>query len=251
MLEFDTGTALKPYPSLPGSFHGKIWTNRPIYVTDVNTVSMKGAKGRVKSYKFTELATGNVTNDLLAGTPYDIEIKLESYPRYFHNTREIINDYGVLELISFKDANGRGRMWIPELHIDGEPATDKWVPLMSPEGAACMISMPVDVKTGRELKNAKILVDGVDIHRNAPGDIYFCEECMCGTYTDCGFGEHYITVTKKDYKDFSKLILLEDGDIISIWPIMERTPEQKGQANDSLSTPPTQQRPTVKITLYP
>lgn len=250
MLEFDTGTSLTPYPSLPGTFYGRIWTRRPIFVTSVKTVSMKGAKGRVKSYKFIEPTTGIVTNDLLADTQYNIVVKLESYPRYFHNTSEIVNDYGALELTSFEDANGRGRMWIPELRIDGEPATDKWVPLMSPEGAVCMVSMPMDADTGSELRNAKILVDGVDVHRYAPGDIYFCEECMCGSYTRCEFGEHYITVTKKDYNNFSKRVLLEDGDLVSIWPLMERTPRAEGQTEDAPPPSLKQQRATVKLTLY-
>lgn len=247
MLEFSTGTALTPYPSLPGKFHGKIRTKRQIYVTDVKAVSMKGAKGRVMSYKITDIATGVKTNDLSAGIPYDIEVKLDSYPRYFHNMTEIANDYGTLELISFEDANGRGRLWIPELQIDGEPATDKWIPLTSPEGAVCMIAMPEDERTGNELRNAGVWVDGVDIHRHAPGDIYFCKECMCGAYTTCEFGEHDITIKKKGYNDFSQLVVLENGDLVNVQPIMSRVQQVEGLGKD---ISPGRTRPVVKITLY-
>lgn len=246
MPEFDTGDAMIPYPSLPGVFKGEIILYRPIYVTGVKTVAMKGTKGRVKSYKFTDPTTGVQTNDLFAGYPYKIEVKLDSYPRYFHNITEIANDYGILKLTSFKDANKKGRIWIPVLQIDGEPAIDTWVTLMQAGSAVCMVDMPLAAETGNELRNAEVWVDGTYIHRYAPGDIYFCDGCMCGEYTDCDFGTHTITIVKTGYVNFNQEITLDDGDIINIQPLMERPTLSVNALSRSADTP----KAVAKITLF-
>jgi hypothetical protein len=235
MPAFDTGDALIPYPSLPGVFKGQIILNRPVYVTDVTTIPMKGTKGQVKSYKFTDPATGIPTDDLSEGRLYNIEIKLDSYPHYFHNVQEIETTYGLLTHTSFKDINGRGRMWIPTLEIEGDPAMDKWVPLMSAESAVCMVDMPTDAKANIELRNAEIWIDGIYIHRHAPGDVYFCEGCMCGEYIDCGFGEHTVTIVKKGYNNFEQVITPQEGDLINISPLMTRGAATKTSLNSTLN----------------
>ncbi|MEA1998103.1 MAG: hypothetical protein U9N61_02085 [Euryarchaeota archaeon] len=211
---------------------------------------MKGAKGRVKSYKFIDPITGVSTNDLIAGHKYNIEIKLDSYPRYFHNKRKVSNDYGTLELESFKDANGRGRIWIPVLQIDGEPAKDKWVPLTSSGSAVCMIGMPTCAETGRELRNTEIWIDNNYIHKYAPEDIYFCAGCLFDTYADCGFGEHLISLVKKGYDTYEQVITLEDGDLIDLDPMLVRTTQTKEQLESATPLTLKQERASVRITLY-
>jgi hypothetical protein len=235
MPAFDTGDSLIPYPSLPGVFKGQIILNRPIYVTDVTTIPMKGTKGQVKSYKFIDPATGVTTEDLDARRSYNIEVKLSSYPHYFHNVSEVETAYGVLTHTSFKDVNGRGRMWIPTLEIEGDPAMDTWVPLMSTESAVCMVDTPLGAKTNTELRNAEIWVDGIYIHRYAPGDVYFCEGCICGVYADCGYGKHTVTIVKKGYINFDQVITPQEGDIINISPVMTRGAPTNADLSTSLN----------------
>lgn len=247
MTAFDTGDTAIPQPSLPGTFKGWLTLWLPVEVTDVKTVSMKGAKGKVKSYKFMDPVTGEECSNLEASKRYYLEVKLTSYPRYFHNTEEIANDYGTLELDSFVDANDHGRTWIPVLRIEGEPAMDAWMPLTDIYSGVCAVGTPLDAGTGTELRNVRIYLDGEDLHKYAPEYIYFCDGCICDPNVSCGFGTHTITLQKANYQDYEEVIHVGASDIIEIVPLMEHTISEEGTLRGGGLS---EGNATVRIVLY-
>ena len=247
MVVYDTGDVAVPYPSLPGTFKGRLMLNEGVTVTKVTTSPMKGTTGAVRSYKIIDPITKSQVIDLSPNVSYNIEVRLSSYPRYFHNIREIRNEYGALTYESFIDSNGRGRMWIPVLKIEGASAAGDWVTLTQLDTGVCMVGEAIDADIMRRIPSAEVYVDGTYIHAYAPETIHFCTGCMCGTYVDCGFGTHTISVRKKGYNEFSQLVSLNAGDTIEVEPILRRSDE--GVLTSSALT--HDKRATVHINLFP
>ena len=223
MVAFDTGDVAVPYPSLPGTFKGRLMLNEGSTITDVSTAPMKGTTGAVRSYKIIDPITKSQVVDLSPNVSYNIEVRLSSYPRYFHNISEIVNELGTLTYESFIDSNGRGRIWIPVLRIEGGSSGGDWVTLTQLDTGVCVISEAIDTDLMRRVPNAEVYVDGVYIHAYAPETLHFCTGCMCGTYVDCEFGTHTISVRKKGYMEFSQLISLNAGDIVEVEPHLEKS----------------------------
>ena len=113
-----------------------------------------------------------------------------------------------------------------------------------------MIGMPTCAETGNELRNTEIWIDNNYIHKYAPEDIYFCAGCLCDSYANCGFGEHLIALVKKGYDRFEQVILVEDGDIIDLDPMLVRTTGTKERIEEAPVLSSEQQRAVVRITLY-
>lgn len=247
MVVFDTGDVAVPYPSLPGTFKGQIVLNKGVTVTKVTTSPMKGTTGNVRSYKIIDPITKNQVVDLSPNVTYNLEVRLSSYPRYFHNMHKIVNEYGTLTYESFIDSNGRGRMWIPVLRIEGASAAGDWVTLTQLDTGVCTIGEAMDTNLMRRIPNAEIWVDGTYIHAYAPETLHFCNGCMCGTYVDCGFGTHTISVRKRGYDEFSQLISLNAGDVVDVEPILQKSKVEV------LTSPVLahDRRATMQINLFP
>lgn len=247
MVVFDTGDVAVPYPSLPGTFKGRLMLNEGVTITKVTTSPMKGTTGAVRSYKIIDPITKSQVIDLSPNVSYNLEVRLSSYPRYFHNIHEIRNEYGSLTYESFIDSNGRGRMWIPVLKIEGASAAGGWVTLTQLDTGVCMVGEAIDADLMRKIPSAEVYVDGVYIHAYAPETIHFCTGCMCGTYVDCGFGTHTISVRKKGYAEFSQLISVNAGDVVDVEPILRKSEEVY------LSSPTSahDDSAVVHITLFP
>lgn len=250
MVAYDTGDVAVPYPSLPGTFKGQIVLNEGATITNITTSSMKGTTGEVRSYKIIDPVTKNQVVDLSPNVTYNIEVRLSSYPRYFHNIHKIQNEYGTLTYESFIDANGRGRMWIPVLKIDGASSAGDWVTLTQLDTGVCMVGEAMDGSLKRRIPNAEVWVDGTYIHAYAPETIHFCAGCMCGTYVECGFGTHTISVRKRGYQEFSQLVSLNAGDVTEIEPVLYKD-ETEELSTRALSSQRRDGNAVVHISLYP
>jgi len=73
---------------------------------------------------------------------------------------------------------------------------------------------------GEVLSSVKVYVDDVYLHHYAPEVLTFCESCQCDTYTDCGFGEHKISLQKSGYLEWFEVVTFKEGDVFEVNPVL-------------------------------
>ena len=131
---FDTGTPIKPYPSIYGIHRGAIKLNRTIKVSKLYTYPCEGTGGHSEYIRiYNETGTiieanwsgydgdwHNITFPevtLVAGKIYFYEIYTGSYPQ-IHHTSTLSTSNGWINCSSFVDVNGKKYYnWIPAIRL--------------------------------------------------------------------------------------------------------------------------------------
>jgi len=113
-----TGLPEQPYPSIAGTFKGKLKSKLACKIKNIKTIPLPGTTASVASYSITK--NKKFTDVIYKNEEYTIEIELSGYPQFFHDKPSIDTECGKITYISFIDVNNKEhKNWIPALIIQG------------------------------------------------------------------------------------------------------------------------------------
>lgn len=113
-----TGSPDGGFPSIAGTFEGKLKPKLACKVKNLKTIPAPGASASVSSYLIKK--DSEEVDTIFKDEEYIIEVELTGYPRFFHDKSSIETECGTITYISFIDANDKEQKnWIPTLIIEG------------------------------------------------------------------------------------------------------------------------------------